>query len=207
MPAGAHPPARGSHLRIGCEAQPFYHQAMTGAHPYDVTTRRLFERDPRAWLALAGFPTTSPLAPLDPLLPTVSAAADKVVRVEEEPPWLCHLELQASYERSLPWRLLRYNALLCARDELPVESVLILLRPEADGPTLGGRLDGRRPGRTTGLLLEYNVVRVWEQPVEAVLEGGLATLPLAPLAAVESSALPTVVQQMAARLEAEAAPG
>ncbi len=97
---------------------------MAAAQPYDVTTKRLFERDPRAWLALAGFPTTSPLAPLDPVLPTVSAAADKVVRVDDEQPWLCHLELQASYERSLPWRLLRYNALLGARDELPVESVL-----------------------------------------------------------------------------------
>jgi hypothetical protein len=50
------------------------------------------------------------------------------VLVEEEPPWLCHLELQASYERSLPWRLLRYNALLGARDQLPVETVLFLLR-------------------------------------------------------------------------------
>ena len=75
---------------------------------------------------------------------TLSAAADKVVRVDDPEPWLCHLELQASYERALPWRLLRYNALLAARDEVPVESVLVLLRPEADGPALSGRLAARR---------------------------------------------------------------
>jgi hypothetical protein len=101
------------------------------AQPYDITTKRLFERDPRAWLALTGFATAGTLRPVDPLLATLSVAPDKVVRVEDAAPWLFHLELQASYDPGLPWRLLRYNALLSARDELPVESVLLLLRPAA----------------------------------------------------------------------------
>ena len=85
------------------------------AQPFDVTTRRLFERDPHAWLALAGFTAAGSLAPVDPGLPTLGATADKVVRVSDPAPWLFHLEIQASYERDLPWRLLHYNALLAAR--------------------------------------------------------------------------------------------
>lgn len=53
------------------------------AQPYDVTTKRLFEHDPRAWLALASLPTESPISPVDPVLPAVSPIADKVVRVDD----------------------------------------------------------------------------------------------------------------------------
>jgi predicted transposase YdaD len=176
------------------------------AQPYDITTRRLFERDPRDWLALAGFATTSPLAAVDPSLATLSATADKVVRVEADVPWLFHIELQASYDRALPWRLLRYNTLLSTRDELPVECLLLLLRPEADGPALGGRLVTRRAGRTTGVSFEYTVIRLWELSVESVLSGGLGTLPLAPLAGVDRAALPLVVGRVAERLDHEATP-
>jgi hypothetical protein len=102
--------------------------------------------------------------------------------------------------------LLRYNALLAARDQLPVETALVLLRPPADGRALSGRLDGRRADRATGLLFDYTVVRLWEQPVTALLSGGLATLPLAPLAAAEPAALPDVVRQIATRLQQEAPP-
>src|SRR5687767_5732438 len=54
---------------------------MAAAHPYEVTTRRLFERDPRAWPALAGVTTPGALTPVDPGLPTLGATAAKVVRV------------------------------------------------------------------------------------------------------------------------------
>jgi hypothetical protein len=52
----------------------------------------------------------------------------------------------------------------------------------------------------------YLVVRVWQQPVDAVLAGGLATLPLAPLAAGAEAALPDVMRRMSARLGRETTP-
>ena len=47
----------------------------------------------------------------------------------------------------------------------------------------------------------YNVVRVWECPVDQILAGGLGTLPLAPLGKVTENELPSVIQSMRKRLD------
>lgn len=47
------------------------------------------------------------------------------------------------------------------------------------------------------------LIRVWELPVEAILSGGLGTLPLAPIAAVERPRLPDVYRRIAAPLAQE----
>jgi predicted transposase YdaD len=102
--------------------------------------------------------------------------------------------------------MLRYNALLSVRDGLPVESVLVLLRPEADGRALSGQLTYGRAERPPRLTFSYEVARLWELPAERILSGGLSTLPLAPLAKLEPTELPQLVEQMAERLEQEAGP-
>jgi len=56
------------------------------------------------------------------------------------------------------------------------------------------------------LEFDYRLVRVWELPVEAVLAGGLGTLPLAPVTAVAEGDLPAVVERMRVRLDREASP-
>ena len=43
-------------------------------------------------------------------------------------------------------------------------------------------------------------MRLWEQPVETLLEGGLGTLPLAPLGAVAPGDVPAVVRAVGERL-------
>jgi predicted transposase YdaD len=57
------------------------------------------------------------------------------------------------------------------------------------------------------LQFHYHVVRVWQKPVEAVLTGGLGTLPLAPLADVTRPELPGVIRRMEERISQEASPG
>src|SRR5262249_26483264 len=56
------------------------------------------------------------------------------------------------------------------------------------------------------LRFRYRVIRAWEQPVEAVLEGGLGTLPMAPLAAIEPTELGPVLRRIQERLGREAPP-
>jgi hypothetical protein len=51
--------------------------------------------------------------------------------------------------------------------------------------------------------LRYHIVRVWQVLPERWLAGGLGTLPLAPLGAVQESDLPGVVARMKQRLEQE----
>ncbi len=52
----------------------------------------------------------------------------------------------------------------------------------------------------------YNVARVWERPVDEILAGDFATLPLAPIADVSSTELPVVIKRMGERFDTEADP-
>jgi predicted transposase YdaD len=49
----------------------------------------------------------------------------------------------------------------------------------------------------------YDVVRVWERPVEEILTAGLAVLPLAPVAAIEPEQVPGVLMAISERLRQE----
>ena len=132
---------RGSDAGVrGTVAEQRRTQQGAAVRPYDAAAKHLFERDPAAWLRYVGLDQTGPVAAVDVDLATVLAEADKVVRVGGEAPWLAHFEVQTTYDSTMPARLLRYSALLHHRHALPVASVLMLLRPEADGPALTGTL-------------------------------------------------------------------
>jgi hypothetical protein len=47
-------------------------------------------------------------------------------------------------------------------------------------------------------------VRIWERSVEEILAGGLATLPLAPIAKVAPADLPELIRRMEQRIDSEA---
>jgi hypothetical protein len=111
--------------------------------------------------------------------------------------------VQSTRDPRLPSRLLQYHALLRHRHAVPVESTVVLLRPEADGPELAGQLD--LAGATGDLTISFwfRVVRVWELPVESLLAGGLGVLPLAPLAAIAPDRLPEVIGSIERRIGAD----
>jgi predicted transposase YdaD len=174
--------------------------------PFDATTRYLLEAHPDAWPRYFGLPSAWPVGVINADLSTITAEADKVLRIGAPEPWLLHVELQSSYDRILPRRLLRYNVLLDLRHDLPVQSVAVLLRPGADGADLTGTLRRRLPEGDVFHEFRYRVIRAWQQPVEQVLEGGLGALPLAPLADVSEATLPGVLRRMHERLRREASP-
>lgn len=173
------------------------------ARPFDVTTKHLFEHHPRDWLVYAGLePGPAELLNVD--LSTLSATADHVLRVGREAPWLAHFEFQSGRDLALARRLQLYNVLLNHHHDLPVQTVVVLLRRSADGPELTGLF---RQGLPDGRLyheFHYRIVRVWEKPVEAILSGGLGTLPLAPLVDEARDDLPKVIRRMESRLAGEA---
>ena len=174
--------------------------------PYDATGKDLIELYPPDWLPLADLHTSAPIDVIDADIATVSGAADKVLRVGESPPWLAHFELQSSHKSDLPERAHWYNALLRHRHGLPVRTVIVLLRPEANSPSLNGVFEQGFPGETPYDVFRYRVVRVWQIPVQTLLTGGLGTLPLAPLGAVDEADLPNVVRQIDERLLRETNP-
>lgn len=70
-------------------------------HPYDASTKYLVQDRLADWLPLCGRTTTARLEVIDADLATVTAAADRVLRVDDDPAWLMHLELQSSRDPDL----------------------------------------------------------------------------------------------------------
>ena len=178
------------------------------AKPFDATTKQLLEERPGDWLAYLGLPGTRAEA-IDTDLATLTAEADRVLRVtDSDAPYLVHVEFQASHDPAMAERLLRYHVLLRYKHQVPVRSVVLLLRPRADGPGMGGTLTyGPEAGATDPaplLTFRYQLMRVWEQSADALLRGGLGTLPLAPLANVPRTDLPGIVRAMERRITGEA---
>jgi predicted transposase YdaD len=170
------------------------------AKPYDPTLKALVETEPESWPRLLGGPT-GPTEVIDADIATVSGAADKVLRVSAHPPYLLHLEFVSGHDvLALPRKLHVRNGLLEDRHELPVRSVAMLLRPEADSPQLTGLYERTFPGEESYLTFRYQAVRVWQLPPEPLLTGGLALLPLAPISAVTEAELPGIIQRMQQRL-------
>src|SRR5262245_2383625 len=167
---------------------------------YDPTLKALVEVEPGSWPPLTGDPP-GPTEVIDADIATVSGAADKVLRVATAAPYLLHLEFVAGHDSAtLPGKLHVRNALLGNRDGLPVRSVALLLRPEADSPRVTGLHEHSFPGEAPYLSFNYRAVRVWQLSPDVLLKGGLAPLALTPISAVTEADLPGIIKQMERRL-------
>ncbi len=142
--------------------------------PFDATLKELLEDSPESWPTLVGRPGGS-VAVVDADIATVTGAADKVLRVSGPPDWLLHVEAQAGPDASLPRRAYVYNALLSQRHDLPVQTVVLLLRREANLTDINGLYEVGLPGEEPFLRFRYQVVRVWWEPPEHFLAGGPGT--------------------------------
>jgi predicted transposase YdaD len=164
--------------------------------PYDATTKELIERDPLAFVRVLGLPG-SRADVIDADVATVTAEADRVIRVREPQEYLLHIEFQASYDSRMGERLLRYNTLLGYRHRLPVRSVLVLLRSEADGPAIQQTFSAGFPGEVPYVEFRYQTLRLWMSDPEAFLESPT----LAPFAVLASGTLegraPAILSQIA----------
>ena len=171
---------------------------------FDATLKHLTEEYPQDWARLVGFPESAPVTVIEADLSTVTAAADKVLRVDDPDPWLLHLEFQASYDARLSHRLLQYNVLFEVRHALPVRSVAILLCPKADGKAMTGHMQVKLPHGKPYLEFEYDVIRLWQLRPETILAGGVGTLPLMPLTRVARPDLPRLIREMGRRFGRQA---
>jgi hypothetical protein len=176
------------------------------SHPYDASTKYLVEARLADWLPLCGRKTAARAEIISADVGTVTAAADRVLRVFEDPAWLMHVELQASRGDLLLPNLAAYNTLLERRQGVLVRTVVVLLRRSADSPELTGLIQRGFPGEPPYLVFGYTVVRLWRLAAEVFLSGGLGILPLAPLSAVVKARLPAVIRRMDERIRAEATP-
>jgi hypothetical protein len=177
--------------------------------PFDATVKELIEEDAPSWAQAFGSARAQRVSLIDADVSTVTAAADKVLRVEGDGgPWLLDIEPEARYAADAPDRLLLYSTILRQRHRLPVRSVLLLLRREANASNLTGLLEVRADegDEQPYLTFRYQVVRLWQQPLAPLLAGGLGPLPLAVLTDEAASDLSGVVKRIDERLRTEAPP-
>src|SRR4051812_45786603 len=99
--------------------------------------------------------------------------------------------------------MLKYNVLLYERFQVPVISVALLLRPEANASNLTGTLEVAHPDDTIYLRFAYRVIRLWQEPPESILAAGVGTFPLLALTDVAAERLPALVQTVNTRVKAE----
>ncbi|HTU91216.1 MAG TPA: DUF4351 domain-containing protein [Gemmataceae bacterium] len=176
--------------------------------PFDATLKDLVKNHLADWLAILGEPATEPIRVLTPDLSTVSAFADIVFCLGER---ILHMDFQSGGDAHLPRRVLMYNTLLYDQYGLPVHSIVVLLHPRADRSDLTGTVSYTgRPGRGE-LTFRFEVVRLWEVPIDVLLQGGLGTLPLAPLGqvpqgAVPEEVMPGAIERLRERIQTESPP-
>ncbi len=152
---------------------------------YDVTMKQLILDDPPGWMRRFGIAPRGRVKEVDSGITTLTASADKVFRVGGKKPYLINFEFQSSHETDLVRTLWFRQVALDHRHNLPVLTVLILLRKEANSPRLTGLYERQMPdGRPTNRY-HYQVVRLWKEDPEPYLTSSVSLLPLAPLTAVK----------------------
>jgi hypothetical protein len=162
--------------------------------------------------------TTFDAAPKGPVrslnvdLSTVTTSGDLVVGVGKPLREIVHLDFQAGPDACKHLDVLAYNVLLHRQYGIPVHSILVLLRRQATHRNVTGQVGyAARPGRGR-MDFGYEVVRLWEWPVEKLLTGPLGTLPLAVLGELPADVkladgLRGVVERLLQRLSSEAEEG
>jgi hypothetical protein len=172
----------------------------------DVSAKELVLDEPAAWADRFGIGPPGPVSVIDSEITTLTASADKVLKVDAPVPYLLDLEPQSYHDTETARKLWYRQVALDYKHKLPVLTVLILLRKEADSPGLTGSYDRHLPDGMLTNRYHYRVVRLWQEDPEPYLTGGVNLVPLAPLTNVAEAALPGLVQRMAARINAQPEP-
>jgi hypothetical protein len=152
------------------------------SHPFDATLKDVLAQDPSDFTTVFGLPKITPARTLNVDLSTISAATDVAFGFGDPLQEIVDLNFQSGPDTFLPARMLLYNAAYYLRNNVPVRSMAILLRPKADSPSMTGKLVYSAGGNRVEF--DYEVVRMWQQPAEPFLHGGLGLLPLATLCRV-----------------------
>src|SRR5688572_29425538 len=129
------------------------------AKAFDATLNTLIDDHVGDWAsflaARCGVPP-GPATVLDTDLST-TLQADRLFRINGPVPAAVHLELESTGRLGIPDELLRYNVAARAIIELPVHSVLVLLRPKATATDLTGQLDVNGANGIPYLTFRYTV--------------------------------------------------
>lgn len=162
--------------------------------PFDATTKQIVDTDPLAWVRLLDLPGGK--AKLIDSDFSLTAQADRLIKVTN-PDYVLHLEMQASYDPEMAERTHFYHVAARRKFRLPVKSVVVLLRKEADGPAMSGNL------ADDSFDFRFGVLRIWKITPDRLLDGPISLLPLAAISQVTEETVSGVIRNMRHRIAAE----
>jgi hypothetical protein len=148
-------------------------------YPFDATLKEILSLRPEDCVPVFDLPRTAPAQTLNVNLSTISAATDVAFGFGSPLEEVVDLNFQSGSDPSVAARLHLYNAAFHLRFQVPVRSVLVLLRPKADGDRMTGTLAYTCGGKRVEF--EYDIVLMWQEAVGPFLHGGVGLLPLAML--------------------------
>lgn len=178
---------------------------------FDATLKDMARDCPEGFLAEFDRLPSSRLVLLNVDLAAVTRSADLVVGIGEPMEEIIHMEFQSS---AAAWKhadVLVYNALLYSHHHVPVHSVVLLLRPDAEHKNMTGHVRYAPRAEHGSMDFAFRVVRLWELDAERLLAGELGVIPLAVLgrfprgASVEES-VANMARRVVDRLTKEASP-
>src|SRR5437762_9653387 len=108
------------------------------SQPFGATLKDLIRDHTLDWLTQLGVPVTAPPEVLSADLSTVTAAADTLIRVGD---LVVHIDVESGPDDTLARRMLLYNVLAHDHTGLPVRTVAVLRRSNAQRASLSDRLD------------------------------------------------------------------
>jgi hypothetical protein len=144
---------------------------------FDATLKDLARAHPAEFVAAFDQPTSLPLSLLNVDLSTLTIAADFVVGLGEPLQEVLHLDFQSSASASKHRDILVYNAVLHKLYQVPVHSIVILLRPQAAHSSMNGTVSYAARPLQGRMDFGYQIARLWETPAEMLLAGDLGIVP------------------------------
>ena len=162
------------------------------AKAFDATLNTLIDAHVADWAGFLAARCGVPPGPATVLDTDLSATlqADRLFRIDGPTPAAVHLELESTGRLGIPDELLRYNVAARAAVDLPVHSVLMLLRPKATATDLTGQHDIAGANGVPYLTFRYSVVRLWQESFSMLLAAGPGVTPLALLTNEAAADLP-----------------
>ncbi len=178
------------------------------AKPFDATLNTLIDGHVSDWAGFLAARCGVPMGEVTPLDTDLSATLqpDRLFRIDGLFPTVLHLELESTSRLGIPRELLRYNAFAHHLTDLPVESLLVLLRPKANAGDQTGAYVVAGPGAGPIVRFRYTVVRVWLESVTDLRAAGPGVAPLALLTNEADADLPAAFARFRDSLRAASVP-
>ena len=164
-------------------------------HPFDIASKMIVDADPLAFARLCGPADSAEL--MDTNFAS-NVYADRLVKVKYgDSVFLRQFEAQSSYNRKKLADAAHYATGAYRVHELPIYSTFVLLHKGADGPAMTGIFD------EGAITFNFEVLRLWEYPVEEFLNGELSLMPLAAVCEIPERSLPDIVKYISQRISSE----